>query len=62
MQSLTRISQFAKHFKVEEQVQFLKKSKTGIAVGTPARLEALLDNGEPLLLSKPAKIEGLLMC
>ncbi|KKY34959.1 hypothetical protein UCDDA912_g05049 [Diaporthe ampelina] len=36
---------FAKHFKVEEQVQFLKKSKTGIAVGTPARLEALLDNG-----------------
>lgn len=29
-------------------MQFLKKSKTGIAVGTPARLEALLDNGELL--------------
>ncbi|KAI3399444.1 hypothetical protein diail_6920 [Diaporthe ilicicola] len=45
--------QFAKHFKVEEQVQFLKKGKTGIAVGTPARLEALIDNGEPFPLSQP---------
>lgn len=56
------LSQFAKHFKVEEQVQFLKKSKTGIAVGTPARLEALLDNGWSPALSKAAKIEGLLTC
>lgn len=42
-------------------MQFLKKSKTGIAVGTPARLEALLDNGEPLPLSKAARVQGLLM-
>lgn len=54
-QLLTRFTQFAKHFKVEEQVQFLKKSKTGIAVGTPARLEALLDNGELLPLLQSAK-------
>lgn len=33
-------------------MQFLKKSKTGIAVGTPARLEALLDNGEPSFPSR----------
>lgn len=36
---------FAKHFKVEEQKKFLAKSKTGIAIGTPARLMELLDNG-----------------
>lgn len=58
VQLLTMSNQFAKHFKVEEQVQFLKKSKTGIAVGTPARLEALLDNGEllPLLQSVKSRI------
>lgn len=38
--------QFAKHFKVAEQVDFLKKNRTGIAVGTPARLMDLLDNGK----------------
>ncbi|KAG7291680.1 csm1-like protein [Staphylotrichum longicolle] len=37
-------SQFAKHFKVEEQVSFLKKSRTGIAVGTPQRLIDLIEN------------------
>lgn len=42
-------------------MQFLKKSKTGIAVGTPARLEALLDNGESFPLSKAAKIQDVLM-
>ncbi|KAF3765088.1 hypothetical protein M406DRAFT_340562 [Cryphonectria parasitica EP155] len=36
---------FAKHFKVAEQVDFLKKNRTGIAVGTPARLAALLEDG-----------------
>ncbi|PSR85719.1 U3-containing 90S pre-ribosomal complex subunit-domain containing protein [Coniella lustricola] len=36
---------FAKHFKVAEQVEFLKKNRTGIAIGTPARLMALLDEG-----------------
>ncbi|RGP58764.1 DNA/rna helicase, dead/deah box type [Fusarium sporotrichioides] len=37
--------QFAKHMKVEEQVQFLENHKTGICVGTPARLMDLMDNG-----------------
>jgi superfamily II DNA/RNA helicase len=32
--------------KVEEQVQFLQNHKTGICVGTPARLMDLLDNGK----------------
>ncbi|KAK3336194.1 U3-containing 90S pre-ribosomal complex subunit-domain containing protein [Cercophora scortea] len=35
---------FAKHFKVEEQVAFLKKNRTGIAVGTPQRLIDLIEN------------------
>lgn len=39
-------AQFAKHFKVAEQVDFLQKNRTGIAVGTPTRLIDLLDNGE----------------
>lgn len=45
--------QFAKHFKVAEQVEFLKKNRTGIAVGTPARLMDLLDTGNSPLLSLP---------
>ncbi|KND92647.1 Protein cms1 [Tolypocladium ophioglossoides CBS 100239] len=36
---------FAKHMKVDEQVAFLKNTKTGIGVGTPARLMELIDNG-----------------
>ncbi|RDA96301.1 hypothetical protein CP533_1603 [Ophiocordyceps camponoti-saundersi (nom. inval.)] len=36
---------FAKHFKVQEQVQFLTNKVTGIGVGTPARLIELMDNG-----------------
>ncbi|EQL03546.1 hypothetical protein G6O67_002090 [Ophiocordyceps sinensis] len=36
---------FAKHIKVEEQVAFLTSRKTGIGVGTPARLMELIDNG-----------------
>ncbi|KAK4248832.1 U3-containing 90S pre-ribosomal complex subunit-domain containing protein [Corynascus novoguineensis] len=36
---------FAKHFKVEDQVAFLQKSRTGIAVGTPQRLIDLIENG-----------------
>ena len=32
--------------KVEEQVQFLQNHKTGICVGTPARLMDLIDNGK----------------
>lgn len=40
------MTQFAKHMKVEEQVNFLKNKKSGIGVGTPARLMELIDNGE----------------
>ena len=36
---------FAKHMKVAEQVEFLKNKKSGIGVGTPARLMELIDNG-----------------
>jgi len=36
---------FAKHFKLEEQKSFLKNSRPVIAVGTPARLEALVESG-----------------
>ncbi|KAH8171647.1 u3-containing 90S pre-ribosomal complex subunit domain-containing protein [Sarocladium implicatum] len=36
---------FAKHIKVEEQVKFLSGHRTGIGVGTPARLTDLLENG-----------------
>ncbi|KAI1380008.1 U3-containing 90S pre-ribosomal complex subunit-domain containing protein [Hypoxylon crocopeplum] len=35
---------FAKHIKIEESMQFLEKHRTGIAVGTPMRLSALVDN------------------
>ncbi|EGS22823.1 uncharacterized protein CTHT_0012990 [Thermochaetoides thermophila DSM 1495] len=36
---------FAKHFKLEEQVAFLNKTRTGIAVGTPQRLIDLIEHG-----------------
>ncbi|KAM3499267.1 hypothetical protein MY10362_007465 [Beauveria mimosiformis] len=36
---------FAKHMKVDEQVTFLNKTRVSIAVGTPARLSELIDNG-----------------
>ncbi|KAH9994738.1 U3-containing 90S pre-ribosomal complex subunit-domain containing protein [Xylariaceae sp. FL0662B] len=35
---------FAKHIKLEESTQFLKKHQTGIAVGTPVRLNDLVEN------------------
>lgn len=38
--------------KVEEQVTLLKNKKIGVAVGTPARLMELIDNGEFFHLSK----------
>lgn len=36
---------FAKHIKISEAVEFLGKHRTGLAVGTPARLIDLLENG-----------------
>lgn len=32
--------------KIEEQISMLGKSRTGIGVGTPARLMDLMENGE----------------
>jgi hypothetical protein len=36
---------FAKHIKIQDSIKFLKSSRTGIAVGTPQRLKALMDDG-----------------
>ncbi len=36
---------FAKHIKVAEAVEFLKKHRTGMAVGTPKRIEDVMDDG-----------------
>ncbi|KAI0019094.1 U3-containing 90S pre-ribosomal complex subunit-domain containing protein [Xylariomycetidae sp. FL0641] len=36
---------FAKHIKLEESKQFLQKHKTGVAVGTPVRLNDLVECG-----------------
>jgi hypothetical protein len=36
---------FAKHIKLKDSVKFLKSTRTGIAVGTPARLKDLMDDG-----------------
>lgn len=43
--TLADYHQFAKHFKVEEQVAFLQKNRSGMAVGTPQRLVDLIENG-----------------
>ena len=36
---------FAKHIKLQDSIKFLKSNRTGIAVGTPQRLKALMDDG-----------------
>ena len=36
---------FAKHIKIQEAAQFLQNNRTGIAVGTPQRLEDLIEKG-----------------
>ena len=42
---------FAKHFKLEEHVKYLKRTKVGAAVGTPGRIGKLLcETGETILL------------
>ncbi|KAK4162501.1 U3-containing 90S pre-ribosomal complex subunit-domain containing protein [Cladorrhinum sp. PSN259] len=46
---------FAKHIKVEEQVAFLKKTRSGLAVGTPQRLIDLIEN-EALSISHLRRI------
>lgn len=44
---------FAKHFKLAEHVEYLQKTKVGIAVGTPGRIGKLLEAGafSPFLYS-----------
>lgn len=37
---------FAKHIKIQDAVNFLKNMRTGIAVGTPARLKDLMEDGK----------------
>lgn len=46
------VLQFAKHMKIEEQISMLGKSRTGIGVGTPARLMDLMENGEIYFVSR----------
>jgi protein CMS1 len=36
---------FAKHIKIGDSIKFLKSKRTGMAVGTPKRLEDLMDDG-----------------
>ncbi|ORY60505.1 U3-containing 90S pre-ribosomal complex subunit-domain containing protein [Pseudomassariella vexata] len=36
---------FAKHMKIEETTKFLQEHHTGVAVGTPTRLNDLVENG-----------------
>jgi len=42
---------FAKHVKLEEHVSYLKKTKIGSAVGTPARVGKLLCDTDALSVS-----------
>lgn len=37
---------FAKHMKVQEQVDYLRVTRTSIAVGTPARIAKLITEGQ----------------
>jgi protein CMS1 len=36
---------FAKHIKVKDAIKFLQNTRTGMAVGTPTRLNELMDDG-----------------
>ncbi|GAA5833862.1 hypothetical protein JCM11251_005990 [Rhodosporidiobolus azoricus] len=42
---------FAKHFKLNEHVEYLNKTHVGLAVGTPNRIEKLLNETEALHLT-----------
>ena len=51
---------FAKHFKLEEHVGYLKKTKIGSAVGTPGRVGKLLcDTGKWFHRMSPRSTEGV---
>jgi protein CMS1 len=36
---------FAKHIKIKDAIKFLKNTRTGMAVGTPTRLNDLMEEG-----------------
>ncbi len=38
---------FAKHFKLSQHIDYLKRTRVGAAVGTPGRLGQLLNSGQP---------------
>ncbi|TNY23607.1 U3-containing 90S pre-ribosomal complex subunit-domain containing protein [Rhodotorula diobovata] len=42
---------FAKHFKLSEHVEYMKKTHVGLAVGTPNRIEKLLNESDALHLT-----------
>ena len=51
---------FAKHFKLEEHVGYLKKTKVGSAVGTPGRVGKLLcDTGKSFHSQSSMPTEGI---
>jgi protein CMS1 len=42
---------FARHFKLQDHIAYLKRTKVGVAVGTPARLGQLLEAGLQIYVS-----------
>lgn len=51
---------FARHFKLEEHVTYLKRTKIGAAVGTPGRMGKLLcDTGEWVIGSMGRRADGM---
>lgn len=47
---------FAKHFKLEEHVAYLKRSKIGSAAGTPGRVGKLLCETGEYIVAKPGLV------
>jgi protein CMS1 len=48
---------FAKHIKIKDAVKFLQSNRTGMAVGTPIRLNDLVEEGMSCL-SNQSEIPG----
>ena len=50
---------FARHFKLEDHVQYLKRTKVGAAVGTPGRIGKLLcETGAPCIVDSPPDVSS----
>jgi len=43
---------FAKHFKLSEHIDYVKKTRINIAVGTPGRIKALIEAEDGVLKSE----------